>query len=120
MTTANIEKPTSDVQNPVRNDNASTREAAPALEVHDLTVAYERKPVLWDVDFSIPSGNLVAMIGPNGAGKSTILKAVLGLLVPASGWVKVLGEPVASQRKLIGYVPQGWRKRQRLALSRTH
>jgi manganese/zinc/iron transport system ATP- binding protein len=79
---------------------------APALEVHDLTVAYERKPVLWDVDFSIPAGSLVAIIGPNGAGKSTLLKAILGLLPMASGWAKVHGDWVANQRKLIGYVPQ--------------
>lgn len=88
------------------DSQASNKGAVPALEVHDLTVAYERKPVLWDVDFSIPAGNLVAIIGPNGAGKSTLLKSVLGLLTPASGWVKVLGQPVASQRKIIGYVPQ--------------
>jgi manganese/zinc/iron transport system ATP- binding protein len=79
---------------------------APALEVHDLTVAYDRKPVLWDIDFSIPPGGLVAIIGPNGAGKSTLLKAILGLLPMASGWVKVQGDLVANQRKIIGYVPQ--------------
>ena len=33
--------------------------AAPALEVHDMTVAYHRKPVLWDIDLAIPEGNLV-------------------------------------------------------------
>lgn len=79
---------------------------APALEVHDLTVAYDRKPVLWDIDFSIPAGSLVAIIGPNGAGKSTLLKAILGLLPMASGWAKVHGELVSHQRKIIGYVPQ--------------
>lgn len=79
---------------------------APALEVHDLTVAYDRKPVLWDIDFSIPAGEIVAIIGPNGAGKSTLLKAILGLLPVASGSVKVHGGYVPKQRKLIGYVPQ--------------
>lgn len=78
----------------------------PALEVHDLTVAYARKPVLWDVDFSVPGGNLIAVIGPNGAGKSTLLKSVMGLLPVASGWIKIYGQPVDAQRKLIGYVPQ--------------
>lgn len=83
-----------------------SRTEAPALEVHDVTVAYDRKPVLWDIDFSIPAGGLVAIIGPNGAGKSTLLKAILGLLPMASGWVKVHGDLVVNQRKLIGYVPQ--------------
>lgn len=86
--------------------SAPVPEAVPALEVHDLTVAYSRRPVLWDVDFALPSGNLVAVVGPNGAGKSTLLKSIMGLLPIASGWAKIHGEPVGKQRKLIGYVPQ--------------
>ncbi len=78
----------------------------PALEVHDVTVAYHRRPVLWDVDFSLPAGNLIAIVGPNGAGKSTLLKAVMGLLPLASGWIKVHGKPFHQQRQIIGYVPQ--------------
>ncbi|HEX8550324.1 MAG TPA: metal ABC transporter ATP-binding protein [Abditibacteriaceae bacterium] len=76
------------------------------LEVHDVTVAYHRKPVLWDVDFRVPPGALVGIIGPNGAGKSTLLKSVMGLLPLASGWISIFGKPFAQQRKLIGYVPQ--------------
>ena len=41
------------------------------LAIRDLTVAYHRKPVVWDVDLSIPEGRLVSIVGPNGAGKST-------------------------------------------------
>jgi len=48
------------------------------LSVHAMTVAYHRKPVLWDVDFDAPSGktsgSLLAIVGPNGAGKSTFIK----------------------------------------------
>jgi manganese/zinc/iron transport system ATP- binding protein len=77
-----------------------------SVEVHDLTVAYHRKPVLWDVDVSIPEGRLVAVVGPNGAGKSTLLKAILGLVPAASGSVSIFGEPLARVRRLIGYVPQ--------------
>ncbi len=80
--------------------------AIPALEVHDLTVAYQRRPVLWDIDFTIPEGLLVGIVGPNGAGKSTLIKAALGLVALASGWVKIYGRPYAEQRRLIGYVPQ--------------
>jgi manganese/zinc/iron transport system ATP- binding protein len=78
----------------------------PALEVHDLTVSYHRKPVLWNVDLAIPSGKLVGIIGPNGAGKSTLIKAAMGLLPIASGWVQVFGQPVDRQRDKVGYVPQ--------------
>jgi manganese/zinc/iron transport system ATP- binding protein len=76
------------------------------LSVHDLTVAYHRKPVLWDVDFDVPEGQLVGIIGPNGAGKSTLLKAVLDLVPKASGRVMIYGAPYAQQRQLVGYVPQ--------------
>jgi manganese/zinc/iron transport system ATP- binding protein len=78
----------------------------PILDVHDVTVAYHRKPVLWDVDLTLTEPRLVGVVGPNGAGKSTLLKAILGLVPLASGVVRVFGRPVAEQRRRIGYVPQ--------------
>jgi len=78
----------------------------PVLEAHDLTVAYGRKPVLWDVDFSVPHGKLIAIVGPNGAGKSTLLKATMGLLPIASGKIFIEGQGADQNRRLIGYVPQ--------------
>ncbi len=80
--------------------------AAPPIEIHDMTVAYHRKPVLWDIDLVLPEGKLIGIIGPNGAGKSTLIKAILGLVPLSSGWVKVYGEPYRKQRRLLGYVPQ--------------
>ena len=77
-----------------------------AVEVHDVTVAYHRKPVLWDIDVSFPAGALAAIVGPNGAGKSTLLKSVLGLLPIASGRIEVFGKPLAQVRNLVAYVPQ--------------
>ena len=76
------------------------------LAVHDLTVAYHRKPVLWDIDLDIPQGKLVAIVGPNGAGKSTLLKACLDLIPKTSGEVGIYGKPYSEQRHLVGYVPQ--------------
>ena len=64
----------------------------PIVEVHDLTVAYDNKPVLWNADFSIPKGKMVGIVGPNGAGKSTLLKAIMGLIPIASGFSKILNE----------------------------
>jgi manganese/zinc/iron transport system ATP- binding protein len=78
----------------------------PLLDIHDVTVAYHRRPVLWDVDLSIDRPQLAAICGPNGAGKSTLIKAVLGLVPMASGRVQVFSQQVASVRKRIGYVPQ--------------
>ncbi len=76
------------------------------LSVHSMTVAYNRKPVLWDVEYDAPDQKLIAIVGPNGAGKSTFIKACLGLVPLASGRVEVYGRSVPRQRHLIGYVPQ--------------
>jgi manganese/zinc/iron transport system ATP- binding protein len=80
--------------------------APPPVEVHDLTVAYRTQPVLWDIDLTLPEGKLIAIVGPNGAGKSTLLKAMLGLVRPITGWVKVYGAPYHQRRSWVGYVPQ--------------
>jgi manganese/zinc/iron transport system ATP- binding protein len=82
------------------------RQGAPVLDVHDVTVAYHRKPVLWDIDLTLDVPKLVGVIGPNGAGKSTLIKAILGLVPLVSGEVQLFGEPVSRQRRKIGYVPQ--------------
>ena len=76
------------------------------VSIHDLTVAYHRKPVLWDVDLDIPEGKLIAIVGPNGAGKSTLIKAVMDLVPKASGKVMIYGKSFKKQRKLVAYVPQ--------------
>lgn len=78
----------------------------PAVEVHDLTVAYQEKPALWDVDLVVPSGTLMGIVGPNGAGKSTLLKAILGLVRPVAGEVLVRGRAYSEMRKSVAYVPQ--------------
>ena len=76
------------------------------VSIHAMTVAYHRKPVLWDVDYDAPANSLVAIVGPNGAGKSTLIKACLGLIPSASGRVEFWGEPYRRQRRRVGYVPQ--------------
>ncbi len=76
------------------------------LAVSGLTVAYDRKPVLWNASFQAPEGELTAIVGPNGAGKSTFLKAALGLIPKLSGDVSVYGRDMASARGDIAYVPQ--------------
>ncbi|MEM1446674.1 MAG: ABC transporter ATP-binding protein [Planctomycetota bacterium] len=71
-----------------------------------MTVAYHRRPVLWDIDYDAPAGKLIAIVGPNGAGKSTLIKACLGLVPRASGVVEFWGQPYDKQRARVGYVPQ--------------
>ena len=79
---------------------------SPALELHDLTVSYAKKPVLYGVDVQVPQGALVGIIGPNGAGKSTMIRAIMGLTPASSGWVQIFGESFEKNRHRVGYVPQ--------------
>ena len=76
------------------------------LSIYDLTVAYHRKPVIWDVSFDLPAGQLIGIVGPNGAGKSTLLKASMDLIPRASGLVRVFGDTYRANRHRVGYVPQ--------------
>lgn len=79
---------------------------ANAIEVRDLTVAYRESPVLWDIDLDVPSGALMAIVGPNGAGKTTLIQAILSLIKPAAGQIRILGQPYRSVASSVGYVPQ--------------
>lgn len=78
----------------------------PVIEFHDLTVSYDKKPVLWNIDMSLPAGQLIGIIGPNGAGKSTLIKAAMGLLPLGSGYVKIFDQPLDKVRERVSYVPQ--------------
>src|SRR5688500_12226128 len=77
-----------------------------AIEIRDLTVAYQQKPVLWDVDMDVPEQVLMAVVGPNGAGKTTLIKSIIGLVRPVAGQVMIHGKGYEQQRKLVAYVPQ--------------
>lgn len=76
------------------------------VTVNNLTVAYQKKPVLEDISFSVPEGKLIGIIGPNGAGKSTLIKAILELIPTISGKVQIFGSSYKQSRKKVGYVPQ--------------
>jgi len=69
----------------------------PAIVALDLSVAYEGRPALTGVTFSVPAGTLAGVLGPNGAGKTTLLRALLGV-VSHTGSVEVNGST--------SYVPQ--------------
>jgi len=77
-----------------------------AIEVHNLTVSYDGRPVLWDVDFNLDSGKIIGVIGPNGSGKTTCLKTIMGLIKPSSGFVKIFGKSLDEMRERVAYVPQ--------------
>ena len=77
-----------------------------ALETHDLTVTYDKRPVLYGIDVAVPQGSLVGIVGPNGAGKSTLIKSIMGVIPSSGGWVKVFGKPLKKNLHRVGYVPQ--------------
>lgn len=62
--------------------------------------------VLSDVSFDIEAGEFIGVLGPNGAGKTTLMRAILGLLPPTSGSVKVFGHTPERGNPAIGYLPQ--------------
>ncbi len=84
----------------------NTSPTPPAIQIDDLTVAYDYKPVLWDIDLVVPEGILMAIVGPNGAGKSTLIKSILGIIKPIAGSVQVFGKPYKKQVDKVAYVPQ--------------
>jgi len=85
---------------------AANKSVIAPLTVTNMTVAYQKKPVVRNVSFEVTEGELIGIIGPNGAGKSTLIKAILGLQPSLSGETLVYGKPYKTQRKLVGYVPQ--------------
>lgn len=78
----------------------------PVLEVHNLSASYNRRPVLWDIDFRLAGGQLVGIVGPNGSGKTTLLRNIMGLMEADSGYVRLFGAELKAVRDRVSYVPQ--------------
>ena len=78
----------------------------PAIELENLSFAYNGQPVLERVNLRVPAGEFLAVLGPNGGGKTTLLKLLLGLLQPSQGVVRVFGSAPAEMAGSLGYMPQ--------------
>ncbi|MBP2623519.1 ABC transporter ATP-binding protein [Streptococcus oricebi] len=80
------------------------------LEIKEVTGGYLNIPVLRDVSFDVPAGQLVGLIGLNGAGKSTTINEIIGLLTPYKGEILLDGLKLADEpsayRKKIGFIPE--------------
>jgi ABC-2 type transport system ATP-binding protein len=72
--------------------------AAPAIKVEGLVKVYKQVPAVDGISFSITPGSITGLLGGNGAGKSTTIAMIMGLLVPTSGRVTVLGAAMPQQR----------------------
>lgn len=82
------------------------------ISIHSVGVTLGTRAVVSDVSAEIAPGAFVGIIGPNGAGKSTLLRAMLGLIAPQTGEVRIDGEPIAritrpTIARKIAYLPQG-------------
>jgi zinc transport system ATP-binding protein len=75
------------------------------IKIEDLTLGYDKVPVLHDVNFEIFENDFLGVIGPNGGGKTTLLKAILGLIKPMRGRI-IFRKDMDIQKKPIGYLPQ--------------
>ena len=76
------------------------------VKFKDVCFAYDRAPVLEDVNFTIQERTFISIVGPNAGGKTTLLKLMLGLLKPSRGIVEVCGQTPEQARPRIGYMPQ--------------
>ena len=77
-----------------------------AIELDRVTLARGQRIVLAEVSFAIRTGEFIGVFGPNGAGKTTLLHAILGLLRPAAGALKLFGATPARGNRATGYLPQ--------------
>ncbi|MGH8258691.1 MAG: metal ABC transporter ATP-binding protein, partial [Steroidobacteraceae bacterium] len=77
-----------------------------AIEFQGVSVALGGRLVLDGVDLAIEDGELIGVLGANGSGKTTLMRAILGLVPPATGTVRVLGKSAARGNPAVGYMPQ--------------
>lgn len=78
----------------------------PVIRLQGVSFRYDGPAVLENIDLEVADGEFLGVVGPNAGGKSTLLKLILGLLVPNSGRVSVLGLPPRRGSRMVGYVPQ--------------
>jgi len=76
----------------------ATQTTVAAIEVDTLTKRFEAHTALDAISFMVPAGGTVALLGGNGAGKTTTISILLGLLLPTSGTVRVLGHDMLTER----------------------
>jgi len=77
-----------------------------AVAFENVTVALGKRTILEGVNVSLRNNEFVGVLGPNGAGKTTLMRAMLGLLKPAAGAIRILGQAPAQARGHVGYMPQ--------------
>jgi zinc/manganese transport system ATP-binding protein len=77
-----------------------------AVEFTSVTLAFGARTILSGIDLAIRDDEFIGVLGPNGSGKTTLMRAILGLMPPRAGTIRVLGRPVARGNAAVGYMPQ--------------
>jgi zinc/manganese transport system ATP-binding protein len=77
-----------------------------SVDLNDVTLAFGSRTVLSNITLAIENSEFIGVLGPNGSGKTTLMRAILGLLPPRAGAIRVLGRPVARGNPAVGYMPQ--------------
>ena len=77
-----------------------------AVEFRDVRLTLGGRTVLTGVSLDIAARAFVGLLGPNGSGKTTLMRAILGLVPPSQGSIRVLGRPAARGNPAVGYMPQ--------------
>ena len=78
----------------------------PRLETDHLSIHFEDRPAIEEINLAFFPGEIVSLVGPNGAGKSTLLKALAGILAASHGAVKFNGDVIHGPEACVVYVPQ--------------
>ncbi len=76
------------------------------IEFDRVTIRLGGRSVLADTSVAIERGEFIGVLGPNGAGKTTLMRAILGLITPSAGSIRVFGRGPRRGNASIGYVPQ--------------
>ena len=91
----------------------SFKKVKPVLKIEKVSLAFKKRSILENINFSLNQGEILGLLGPNGVGKSTIFNLIIGLFKPDYGKISINGEnvldyPIAERasKYKIGYVPQ--------------
>jgi zinc/manganese transport system ATP-binding protein len=78
-----------------------------AIELRGVSLALGGHVILADISLDVAAGQFVGVLGANGAGKTTLMRAILGLVAPSRGTIRVLGQAATRGNPSVGYMPQG-------------